>query len=73
MTNYELTCATLTKRQTNSLLKLKDRVDVTPPNLTIKVTNAQFESMRKAYLALVASGADLSEEVQQSAKNIGLI
>jgi hypothetical protein len=73
MTNNELTRATLTKRQTNSLLKLKDRVDVTPPNLTIKVTQAQLAAMRKAYLALVASGADLSEEVQQAAKNVGLI
>lgn len=74
MTNNELTRATLTKRQTNSLLKLKDRVDESPnPNLTIKVTPAQLAAMRKAYLALVASGAELSEEVQQSAKNIGLI
>ena len=74
MTNNELTRATLSKRQTTSLLKLKDRADASPnPNLTIKVTNAQFEAMRKAYLALVASGAEISEEVQQSAKNIGLI
>ncbi len=74
MTNYELTSATLTKRQTNSLLRLKDRVDASPnPNLTIKVTNAQLAAMRKAYLALVESGADLSEEVQQAAKNVGLI
>jgi len=74
MTNNELTRATLTKRQTTSLLKLKDRVDASPnPNLTIKVTPAQLAAMRKAYLALVASGADISAEVQQSAKNIGLI
>ena len=73
MTNYELTRATLTNRQTNSLLRLKDRVDVTPPNLMIKVTNAQLAAMRKAYLALVASGANISEEVQQAAKNVGLI
>jgi hypothetical protein len=73
MTNNELTRATLTKRQTNSLLKLKDRVDVTSPNLTIKVTQAQLAAMRKAYLALVESGADISEEVQQAAKNVGLI
>jgi len=74
MTNNELTRATLTKRQTTSLLKLKDRADASPnPNLTIKVTPANFAAMRKAYLALVAAGADISEEVQQSAKSIGLI
>jgi hypothetical protein len=74
MTNNELTRATLSKRQTTSLLKLKDRADASPnPNLTIKVTHAQLAAMRKAYLALVASGAEISEEVQQSAKNIGLI
>lgn len=72
MTNNQLTRSVLTVRQSNSLLNLKARADANP-NKTMLITAAQLKAMRTAYRALVAAGADLPEEVQKSAKQLGIV
>jgi hypothetical protein len=69
MTNNEITRAVLSTRQVNSLLSLAD----CDSNQPVKLSNAQIKAMRTAYLAIVAAGAEVPEEVQQAARNLKLI
>ena len=74
MTNNEVTRSVLNTRQINSLLKLKQRADSAQHTAqTIKVSNAQLQAIRTAYLAIVASNAPIPEEIKQHAKNLGII
>ena len=72
MTNNEITRAVLTPRENKSLLALRARAHKTG-RTHIAVTEDQLQSMRNAFLAILASGNEVSERAMQEAKALGWI
>jgi len=72
MTNDEITRAVLTPRENRSLESLRDRALKTS-RTHMAVTEDQLQSMRNAFLAILASGNSVPERAMQQAKALGWI
>ena len=72
MTNDEITRAVLTPRENKSLEALKDRA-LKSGRTHIAVTEDQLQSMRNAFLAILASGNAVPERAMKEAKALGWI
>jgi len=66
--------AGLNKRQQNSLTALQNKVEKQPRSYcaTMRVSNAQFAAMQRAYDIAKTSGLPLTPEVAAAAKALGL-
>ena len=75
MTNNEITHSVLTPRESKELLALRNRAHRADkagrPN--IAVTEDQLQSMRNAFLAILASGNAVPERAIREAKALGWI
>jgi hypothetical protein len=72
MTNDEITRAVLTPRENKSLEVLRDRA-LKSGRTRIAVTEDQLQSMRNAFLAILASGNAVPERAMKEAKALGWI